>query len=504
MPRVFAIALGFLLLGEVAQGAVAESLGALQARLNAEINDPHFAEAEWGVDAVSLDTGKKVFAHNAGKLLKPASNTKLYTTALSLERLGPQYRIRTSFYAAARPDADGVLHGDLIVYGRGDPSLSARFNNDDYGKAMEPVLHALAAAGIKKVEGNLVGDDSYFRGPEYGSDWTWDDLQNYYGAPASALSFQDNVIDLVFKPGAAVGAPCRVVTMPETSFMVFHNRSTTGPAGSRSRIRLYRPLDTDATYVWGEVALGEEGETDSVAVAHPALWFVTQLKQELARRGVVVAGEVRAMDWLARETNPLPLDKLVEVASVESRPLAEIVRQTLKPSENLYAQLLLLQVGARSATAPAGRETQGAGISELYNFLRQAGIDHHNAVIQEGSGLSRGCLVTPAATVQLLTFMNHHRYRQAYIDALPIAGVDGTLRNRFKGTPAAGNVHAKTGSLGYVNALSGFLTTAGHERLVFSIMLNNYGGENGEFGGRAAIDRLVLGLVEFAGRSNSP
>jgi len=476
-----------------------DTLASLQAQLDAHLNESRFAQAQWGVQVVSLDSGKILFQHNADKLMKPASNTKLYTTALALDRLGPEYRVKTSFYAAAKTGSDGVIHGDLIVYGRGDPSFSARFNDGDYKKALQPAVAAFQAAGLKRIEGDLVGDESFFRGPPYGADWTWDDLQTYYGAPASALSFQDNVIDLVFNPGAVPGAPCQIVPMPATSFVIFSNRTETAATNAQARIQIYRPLGGNIAYVWGRVPLGSTGETNAVSVNDPALWFVTMLKEALAQNGIVVSGSVRQMNWLDRETAPLDLSKLAEVASVQSRPMAEIVKQTLKPSENLYAQLLLLQVGAKAMESRDTSEgdTEQAGVAQMQEFLRQAGIDPNMALLEEGSGLSRACLATPGATVKLLTFMSHHRHRDAFIDALPIAGVDGTLRNRFKGTLAEGNVRAKTGSLGYVDALSGFLGDAGKEKLVFSIMLNNYDETAPEHSGRAEIDKLVLMLVHY-------
>ena len=162
------------------------TLAELQTRINDHVGQPRFASALWGVKIVSLDSGKALFEHNAGKLLKPASNAKLFSGALALDRLGPDYRIETSFYAVARPDSDGTLHGNLIAYGRGDPCLAARFNNGDYGKSLEAIVAAAVTTGVKRIEGDLIGDESYFRGPPYGSSWTWDGLQNYYGAEVSA------------------------------------------------------------------------------------------------------------------------------------------------------------------------------------------------------------------------------------------------------------------------------------------------------------------------------
>jgi serine-type D-Ala-D-Ala carboxypeptidase/endopeptidase (penicillin-binding protein 4) len=478
-----------------------DSLPALQARLAGLLDEPRFAQAQWGVKVVSLDSGRTLFERNADKLLKPASNAKLYTAALALDRLGPDYRIQTSFYAAARPDARGVIHGDLLVYGRGDPSFSARFNGGDYKKALQPALDALLAAGVKKIDGGIVGDESYFRGAPFGAEWTWEDLQEYYGAPASALTFQDNVIDLMFKPGRAVGDPCEIASLPETSIVTFSNRTQTVPPDIFGGIRLYRPVGSSVVYAWGPLPLTSAGASESVSVPEPALWFVTMLKKGLEERGVTVTGGVRQEDWLTREASPISWSHLTEIASVPSRPLAEIVKYTLKPSENLYAQLLWLQVGASSATNRAsGFSTEADGLAEMRTFLHSAGISRKWAQLDEGSGLSRACLVTPSATVQLLTFMNTNRFHDAFAAALPIAGVDGTLHNRFKGTVAAGNLRAKTGSLAGVNTLSGYVTTAGKEKLVFSIMLNNYR-EEGE--GRAAVDAVALQLAEFGSQSGA-
>ena len=481
------------------QAVTDDGLPLLQSRLAAILDEPRFAQAQWGVKVVSLDSGQTLFERNADKLLKPASNTKLYTAALALDRLGPDFRIKTGFYAAAKPDAAGVIHGDVLVYGRGDPSFSARFNGGDYKKALRLALDALLAAGVKKIDGGLVGDESYFRGAPFGTDWTWEDLQEYYGAPASALTVQDNVIDLIFKAGLAEGDPCVIATLPESGIVTFSNRTQTASPNARGRIRLYRPLGESVVYAWGGVPLGTEVEGESVSVPKPALWFVTMLKEGLAQRGVPVTCGLREENWLTREVSPIVWSNLVEIASVPSRPLSEIVKQTLKPSENLYAQLLLLQVGAQAGAT--NRDTERAGLAEMQTFLQSAGISRNMAQLEEGSGLSRGCLVTPSATVRLLTFMNRHRDRDIFVDALPVAGVDGTLRNRFKGTMVAGNIRAKTGSLGGVNTLSGYVTTAAKKKLAFSLMLNNY---RDETAARAALDAVAVQLAEFSGSNPTP
>src|SRR6266550_3813177 len=305
-------ALGSLLAQSANATPSVATLAELQTRIKEHLSQPRFAPALWGVKIVSLDSEKTLVEHNAEKLFKPASNAKLFTGALALDRLGPEYRIKTSFYAAARPDSDGTLHADLIAYGRGDPSLAARFNNGDYGKSLEALVAALVMAGVKRIEGDLIGDESHFRGPPFGSSWAWDDLQNYYGAEVSALTQEDNVVDLVFKPGAKTGAPCLIVVQPETAFLTFINRTKTVDRGGQRAITLYRPLGENITYVSGQLPLGTN-YTDAVSVHNPALWFVTRLKQTLEQRGVTVSGRPRVMNWLDREVNPLDLNRLIEI-----------------------------------------------------------------------------------------------------------------------------------------------------------------------------------------------
>jgi D-alanyl-D-alanine carboxypeptidase/D-alanyl-D-alanine-endopeptidase (penicillin-binding protein 4) len=255
---------------------------------------------------------------------------------------------------------------------------------------------------------------------------------------------------------------------------------------------------------------------------------VSLLKEVFARRGIAVKGRARTADWKYREITPIALTKLFEIASVESLPVKDIVRETLKPSQNLWAQLLLLQVGATAVRAntvasrageaekgssPAVRAvlpqdsssefatTEEIGIAEMNAFLAQAGVKKGEVLLEEGSGLSRKDIITPGATVELLKFMSRHRWAQAYRDALPIAGVDGTLEKRMKATPAENNVRAKTGSLQYVHALSGYVTTAAGERLAFSIMINNsYNRERGS-SPRDDIDAIAIMLAGFTGRS---
>lgn len=484
-----------------------ETLDSLRGRIAAHIAQARFASAAWGVKIVSLETGKTFFEHNAEKYFNPASNAKLYTAALALERLGVDHRIKTSLYAAARPDASGTLKTDLIVYGRGDPTMAARINGGDYFKGIEPLITQLVNAGVRRIEGDLVADESYFTGPPFGSGWEWDDLQAYYGAEVSALTIDDNALDLFVKPADRTGIPCRITTGPPTSFVTLINRTQTSAKGTEPRIVVYRPVGENIIYISGRLPIDSTGYYSSVAVHNPAGLFVSLFKDALALRGIAVTGRTRVIDWKYREVTPLDSTKLIELGSVDSMPLADIVRETLKPSQNLYAQLLLLQVGAhperglgaggresgekdrsasgdRSLQAPALSSqppaanpyatTEETGVEMMNDFLAKVGVKNGDVLLEEGSGLSRRDVITPRATVALLNYISRSRWAEVYRNALPVAGVDGTLQNRMKGTPAAGNVHAKTGSLRYVYTLSGYVTTSAGERLAFSIMLNNY------------------------------
>ncbi|MGI8966694.1 MAG: D-alanyl-D-alanine carboxypeptidase/D-alanyl-D-alanine endopeptidase, partial [Limisphaerales bacterium] len=406
-----------------------ETIAEFQARLQSIVSQPRFAAAALGIKVESLDTGKVIFDHNGNKLLKPASNGKMYTGALALDRLGPDYKIKTSFFAASKPDANGKLNSDLIVYGRGDPSFSHRFNDGDYKKAIDQLADAVVNAGVKNIEGDLVGDESFFRGTRFGVGWSVDDLQYYYGAEASALTLQENTVDLIFKPGAKTGEPLKISTKPETTYLTFENRTKTVEKGGKRSVEVYRPIDSNVVYVHGTLPLGGASVDDSVAIYNAPFWFISMLRDALAKRGVTISGKLKTLNWLDREMKRIDFSRLTEIAAIESKPMAEIVKNMMKPSQNLYAHLLLLQV-AKRARAPENKamDSDNLGLAELKKFCAEAGIEKGAVLMEEGSGLSRGCLVKPNASVQLLKYMRKHRYGEIFYDSLPVAGVDGTLK----------------------------------------------------------------------------
>lgn len=488
------------------------SLEELKSRIEQIVRQPALDPGFFAVKIVSLDTGAVIFEQDANKFVRPASNMKLYTVATAFDRLTPDFHFITSVYAKEKPE-DGRVKGDLIIYGRGDPSIAARFNDGDYFKGINDLADRIVAAGVKRVKGDLVGDESYLNGVSLGSGWEWEDLTWSYGAPVSALNINDNALDLNVKAADRVGAPVLVTTgPPAASFVTIVNRATTSARGSRSNLRIYRSLGANTIELSGTLPLGDAGFVGGVAIQDPALAFVSMLRDALMKRGVKIEGRVRTVNWRTGGSAVTSSDGsdrtaaasgLVEVASLQSPPFSVVAAHTLKPSQNQYTELILRTLGKTQAAAATDggrtRDDEEAGLEVVRTFLRQAGIGDSDVALNDGSGLSRNDLISANTTVLLLTFMTKHKYFEQFREALPIAGVDGTLRTRMRGTPAEGNVRAKTGSLSSVASLSGYLTTAAGEHLVFSMMLNNYPDAGAVR--RDSIDAMAVLLASFSGKT---
>lgn len=501
-----------------AAAAKPQTLAELQARIAALLDQPKFAAMRWGVRLQSAN-GKVIFERDGEKSFTPASNMKLYTTAAALDAFGPEFKIRTSVYASKAAKA-GVLSGDLILYGRGDPNLSPRFdaeNADKFGDfypadkiaAIEQLADQIKAAGVKLITGNIVGDDSYFAGDKLGIGWEWDDLQFYYGAEISALTINDNVLTYVVTPGRRVGEAPTIKTKPQTAFPVILNRATTSASGA-TRIGVYRQLDTNVVEFFGSIPRGAKEFEVNIAVHDPANLAATLLKEALQRRGIRCQGRIVHFDTLARVSKPFDASKLSELAFIESQPLATLLKVVNKPSQNLHTELLLRLLaktpGAASGKADGQLELDDYGrpkptleraLEARKAFLQKAGVDLTGLSLRDGSGLARSDLVTPRATNRLLEFMQTQPHFTVFRESLPVAGFDGTLERRMKGTPAEGNVRAKTGSLTYVNALAGYLTAANGQVVILSFYGNNY--TNGGRDVTSTMDQICNLLVEYTG-----
>lgn len=446
----------------------------LAKRIGSFISQPRFAHAEWGISVVSLDSGRTLYAHNADELFVPASNAKLYTAALALSDLGDA-QIGTTLYATAAAQPDGTLNGDLILFGGGDPSLGDPKVSPDWA---DQLAAALANQGVHAAHGDLVADATYFEGPPFGSGWEAGDLQAWYGAYASALDVRENVARV--QVARVNGRCCTVTVEPDGAGLRVVNLMRDDD-NDRDTLVLYRPPGSDILYASGSLPAGTPSRTLPVSVPDPALFAGNLLRDALAKHGIALAGQVRALYGPQGDARIGREAGMHAVATIPAPPLPDLIRHMLKDSDNLYAQVLLQQVGVRTAytgtcadRAQPPVTSEGWGLCALRALLARIGIPGDSATFEEGSGLSRKDLVTPAATTTLLAWAAKQPFAGAFENALPIAGVDGTLEHRFTGTPAADNLRAKTGTLTHAYALSGYVTGAGGEHLAFSLMLNHY------------------------------
>jgi serine-type D-Ala-D-Ala carboxypeptidase/endopeptidase (penicillin-binding protein 4) len=484
-----------------------QTFSELQTRIGSIVNRPVTQRGTLGVKIVSLDSGKVIFENNAEKYFMPASNMKSYTVATAIEKLTPDFKFVTSVFAPAIPDKNGVIKGNLTIYGRGDVSMSMLFSpvnpipnyvpiNADYLKVIEPLANKIIASGVKKIEGNLVADDSYFSDDPIPGSWEWDDLQWYYGAEVSALPILDNTVDLAIKP-TKVGSPCNIQILPLNSQFVVSNKCVTAAAGTKRELSVTKKLDQNILEISGVFALDDKGYRSSIAASRPAKLFADLLRQVLSQKGVKINGQntvIGAKDKLTQPIQP------IEIARLESVPLSLIAAKTMKPSQNMFTETILRTLGEQlgDKTNPKSTSTD-RGISVVQNFLTSIGIAPDAVIQHDGSGLSRHNLVTPASNVQLYTYMAKSRFANAWRESLTIGGVDGTLKNRFIGSVAANNVRGKTGTIDQVSALTGYVTTTSGEKIVFSIIIN---GVNAGSLRNSTIDEIVLALANFNGRLN--
>lgn len=465
----------------------------LQQAINKTIDESELGSARWGVCVISMADGSIVFQRDANSLFMPASNMKIYTTGVALDLLGADYRWRTSVYANGQPDANGTVRGDLVLYGRGAPDLVTNSKDVSRG-SLEKLANNLYARGVRSVNGNVVGDESYFRGDALGAGWLWTDIQWYFGAEASALSINGNEVDVNVVPPAKRGEEAVPRTTDTENYVSVQTRMSL--SDGRTKIGLHRGLSDNNVRAWGEFAPGSKGFGARLSVYKPALWaaklFVTALKS----RGINVSGQASSRDSRVPPTERFDPSRAVELASVESAPLSEIARHTNKESINLFAELILRTLGReRSAMAnlpeAEGREwgDDEAGLAVMKVWLSRAGIPSNRLALHDGSGLSRLNLVTPESSARLLKAMSRTASAGVFKNSLPIAGRDGTLRGRL--TNLTDRVAAKTGYITYVHSLSGYLTTSNGELLAFSIMCN----DQTERGSTTRVIDQIVGLL---------
>lgn len=478
--------------------AQVQTVADLQIKIRQVLQGFDLRRAQIGVKIASLDSGKTIYEENAEKLLMPASNMKSFTVAAALDRLTPNFRFVTSVYASSNPDASGLLRGDLIIYGRGDPSFAASFNDGDYYKGINDLADKIVATGIKKIEGNLIGDESFFTSETLPVPETWEigDLQWYYGAEVSALTVNDNALDLIVKP-SNVGSPAIVTLSPTVPQLIIVNKTVTVASGAKREIAVARKLGANTIEVSGTIPANDKNaRSQSVAVPRPAEVFVSMLRAALTQRSVTISGQTRSVDANFRKISPLV--NPIELTKLESPPFSIIAAKTMKPSQNLYTELILRTLGETVGDKTNAKlSSTERGLAVVQNFINQNGITSDSVFQYDGCGLSRHNLITANSAVQLFTAMSKSRFAEAWRNSLTIGGVDGTLQSRFKNTTAANNVRGKSGSFDQVATLSGYVTSASGERFVFSIIVNNLPNDSGAR--RTTVDDIIVMLASFNG-----
>jgi D-alanyl-D-alanine carboxypeptidase/D-alanyl-D-alanine-endopeptidase (penicillin-binding protein 4) len=493
----------------------------LAARIAAIVNQPSMASAYWGIDVLDLESGQVIYSFNSNHLFLPASNVKLLTTSAALALAGPDYRVRTTIETTGKLDSEGRLLGDLAIVGRGDPNISGRVmpyqlkteRISPPTQVLEELADQLVQKGLKTVDGDLIGDDTFYSPQRYGEGWAYDDLQWIDGAPVSALSFNDNVVFIKIHAGDQPGDKALVTMDPDNTYYELDNRIVTSAAGTQRKIGIHHDSGSSRIVMWGNLPLKDPGLTEALAVEDPADFTAQIFRGLLQKRGITVTGKTRTRhNELAQffdqpqpkspvisvlngspvmAADPVPISSQpVVLAEHISLPLLEDVRVTNKTSQNLHAELDLRLIGRLNGGSGSFED----GSAALRQFLLQAGLKPDEFFLLDGSGLSRRDLITPAAMVQLLLYASRQPWGAAFQETLPVAGVDGSLAERFVNTPANGLVHAKTGTLGHVNALSGYGETVSGRRFVFSIFCNNHNLPSSKV--VAAIDSIVVLLVK--------
>ncbi len=455
----------------------------------------------WGVQVTDAATGEVLYARNAGYYFTPASDAKLFTTALALATLGPEYRVRTTISTTGTLDANGLLSGDLVLTGRGDANLSNRKfpyerkveHDGPPEKALAALADAVVARGVKEIEGGVIADDSLFQLERFPSGWTIDDMLWSYGAAVSAVAVNDNTFALELRPGEREGDAAKFTVEPASDFYTIENSVHTSAHGSEEKLAVVREPGSRTIRVSGTMPAGAQTRRLTIAIEEPAEYAATLLARLLEARGIKIHGVARArhagdpvLSGANGSAEPVLAERL-------SEPLAEEIRHVNKNSLNLHAELLLLL----AAHQKSGATTREEALKFPADFYKAAGIADGDVVLSDGSGLSRRDLVTPRAIVQILNYAAAQPWGEIYRSSLPIAGEDGTLSERMKNTAAEGHIFAKTGTVEHVVALSGYATTSQGAQLIFSIL-----GNNNSLHAQAAdavLDAIAVAMVEELG-----
>ena len=503
----------------------------LGTQIAALLADPTVARDHWGIAVTELD-GTPIYGHNEGELYRPASNTKLFTTAAAMALLTPESTVTTTV-RFSKPGPDGLSTGNVIINGAGDPGLSAQDfpyqtpaerramgqpvpdpNPPDALRALDAFASDIAKTGIKKINGDIVGSDTAWTWEPYPIAWDIGDMLSGDGAPVSAMTINDNLLDIAITPAAKVDGPATLSVLPGTGYYQYAVDVKTVAAGTHSSLQIDRAPGSRLVRIYGTIAVGAPYK-DEIAIMDPAEFTALALKEKLEQHGVEVTGAARAEHRLpidgesfgreSHEPSKLEIPVVNPVASpaptqpsdvflTKSSPtLAEDAKETLKISQNLHAELMLRRLGAAYGTFDRSQNTTAQGARVVRQFLVNAGLDGDDFLFYDGSGMSSHNLVAPRATVKLLAFAMSQPWFPIWKAALPVGGLDGSLTSRFPDAPLKNHVFAKTGTLGESRALSGYLDCVSGKQVIFSIMVDDH--MPGSLADRVTMDKIVAAIA---------
>ena len=458
----------------------------LQFDLRSIFSSAAIDHAFWAVSVESLKQDGALFRLNAERMQTPASTQKVITSAVAAERLGWDFRYTTRIYATGPLSSGGDLDGDLVIVSDGDPTINAR--HADRVGAFDAWAKQLFEKGVRRVGGQLIGDDNAFAEPGWGFGWAWDDLSLGYGAAVGALQYNENQVELLIGPGLDAGGRAIISVSPPGSGIILDHAVTTAAEGQPSRVSIERVPGSNIVRVSGQVAIGSPAISELAAVPNPTLMYLNALREALARNGIFVGG------------NPLDIDdarikpdyaKATLLLEDRSPTLDAVIDVCLKWSRNEYAETML-----RSLAPPGTEATAEAGLAVVTETLTKWGVKPELYIARDGSGLSRNDYLAPDALTGVLTnIWKDARHREKFQATLPQSGQSGTLANRMKSTPAAGRVWAKTGSMSNVRSMSGYVVTLDGEPLVFSFMATSFRVPAAQID--AAMDEALNRLVRF-------
>ncbi len=459
----------------------ADPLQQLRQDITSATTQPGVQRAGWGILVESLDRSERLFELNPRRLLVPASVAKLVSLATAVDAVGWNYRFETTLRATG-PIVDGVLQGDLVIVGSGDPALGGRGGDD-----LALWIDALKAIGIRRIEGRVIGDDDAFEDPRPGLAWAWDDLGYTFGSLFGALNFAENRMAVTIAPAPMEGLPTTLAVEPHAAYRPLANRSVTGPAGSAPLLwPEQRPGEPFLT-IAGSIPAGGRAATMFVSAGNPTFWLASVLRSRMLREGIEVIGEAFDGD----DVIPGP-DAAVarDIYTYRSRPLSEIAQPLFKDSINVYGEAVL------RLNAVGAPRTNDAALEGMRQRLERWGVARDAWQLIDGSGLSRRNVVTPETLVLVLRRMYDATGASPWMTALPVAGRDGTLEGRMKGTAAENNVRAKTGTMSNIRSLAGYVRTQDGEPLAFAIMIENFEGTGAR--AVAAMDAIAVLLAGFS------